>query len=313
VEEALACVAQGMGENTATMTSKSVDALLAGVSAPGLGSDAEVAIAARLFSSLRSEVTTLEGTHLSALEALHEWGLLHEMYERAAAHVGGCIVLFSNGHIAPAEALCRTAVESAVNLYYCSLGDSIDLLMSYFKSYVETERKQNTVWAKSVRDSNMPKEAKDFHLTQAQNKQEALAIYDQKLNELFGQIGRSYANANGVWPSIFERFKAINHEVSYRTVYAALCSQAHNDPEDLLNNFLQGAMQVQGAEEKLLEENRNFSLHMVFMAIHIFIEASAMYIARFGISVERLMGIHREATAAALRIASRIHPDEAHI
>jgi hypothetical protein len=66
------------------------------------------------------------------------WGLLHRMYERAAGHAAACLVLLDNQRFAAADALCRTLVEPSVNLYYCSEGDSIDTILSYFKNQIET-------------------------------------------------------------------------------------------------------------------------------------------------------------------------------
>lgn len=44
------------------------------------------------------------------------------------------------------------------------------------------------------------------------------------------------------WPKIADRFKAVGNEVDHRVLYAAMCSQTHNDAEDLFNTIVLGAV-----------------------------------------------------------------------
>lgn len=207
------------------------------------------------------------------------------MNGRGMEQQAACIVLYANQYFAPAEALCRTVVEASVNLYYCSLGDSCSLILSYFRSHIETERKQNRSWQSSVNASKYPEAAKDSHRQRIRNKDETLVVYEQVLTEAFAQMGISYSLASKEWPSIFDRFKVINKEVAYRTVYAALCSQAHNDAEDLLNEFVHGVRQIEGGHEMQASENRTFSLYMVLTALAFLVEATVIYLAKYGLNV----------------------------
>ncbi|HEY5073735.1 MAG TPA: DUF5677 domain-containing protein, partial [Pyrinomonadaceae bacterium] len=202
---------------------------------------------------------------------------------RAMEHQAACIGLYSHQYYAPAEALCRTVLEASINLYYSSLGDSCSILLSYFRSHIEMERRQNKSWLASVNASKYPEPAKAYHRQRIKGKEEALNWYEGVLTEAFSQIGISYASVEQEWPSVFDRFKAINKEVSYRTVYAALCSQAHNDAEDLLNEFVCGVSQVEGMHEMQACENRNFSLFMVLTSMAFLVEATVMYLAKFNL------------------------------
>ncbi len=69
--------------------------------------------------------------------------MLNTMYERAFGQAEGCMVLFSRGHYACAEALCRTVIESSTNLYYCAVGNTENKLASYFRQFLQDEREQN--------------------------------------------------------------------------------------------------------------------------------------------------------------------------
>src|ERR1700690_3901937 len=97
-----------------------------------------IRLAALLLEKLERQVNVTLGKSLSTMQTDPSWGLLQRMYERAVGHAGACLVLLSDQRYAAAEALCRTLVESSVNLYYCSMADSIGTLLSYFKNHIET-------------------------------------------------------------------------------------------------------------------------------------------------------------------------------
>jgi hypothetical protein len=201
-----------------------------GISKDSMAQDADVRAAAVLFGRLKDEMeAALTSSH--DLEKEESWAFLDAMQRRATEQVMACMVLYSHGYYAPAEALCRTVIEAALNLYYCSQGDTCDMVLSYFKSYINTERKQNRNWAQSVDRAAYPETEKREHRQRIDDKEEVLAHYERVVAEAFSQINRSYEGASDTWPSIFDRYKAIGKDVSYRTVYAALCSQAHNDAE----------------------------------------------------------------------------------
>lgn len=258
-------------------------ASIAGVSSTAVANDPDVQLLVELYDKLRSTLSDALQRNLSKLEQEASWALLHAMNGRAMEQQAACIALYSHGYFAPAEALCRTVVEASINLYYCSLGNSCSLILSYFRSYIETERKQNKNWQASVNSSSYPEAAKHDHRRRIQSKEQVLSGYEEVLTEAFSQVGLNYATASKEWPSVFERFKAINKEVAYRTVYAALCSQAHNDAEDLLNDFVHGVRQIDGAHEMQAFENKNFSLYMVVTALAFLTESTLIYLAKYNL------------------------------
>src|SRR5438477_12019705 len=87
--------------------------------------------ASRLLDELGHEVDATVGKNLDVMQIDAAWGLLHRMYERATGHASACLALLEQQRFAAAEALCRTLVESSVNLYYCSVGDSIGTILAY--------------------------------------------------------------------------------------------------------------------------------------------------------------------------------------
>ena len=96
------------------------------------------------------------------------------------------------------------------------------------------------------------------------------------------QIG--IKNTSGAWPkTIADRFKLLGFETSYRTVYAAMSSQTHNDAEDLLNYFIL----VSSGNKELLErggiDTVNFSRLLMYIGVHYYIETTHRYAKSFGL------------------------------
>lgn len=232
------------------------------------------------------------------------WPSMHDMYSRNYEYCCGVISCFLVGQFPSVEALCRTAIEGAVNLHYVSLGDSIGKQIAYFKYHLITERKQNQNWKTSIERSEYPKEVKEHHLRKIKEKYDTLDFYESSLRESLNLAGINFDKANLKWPSIFDRFKEIGNEVGYRTVYAALCSQAHNDAEDILNKIMSRIIDnVSGLEEAQWIEQYNFSLYLLLTAIDYHLLASAMYIAKFSISPDRIVEYKKEIMDSIILVA----------
>lgn len=262
---------------------------LHGLSIADCDADSTTRAAAELFAHLDLQVQEIARTNLEILEKEESWGLLHRMYEKAAAHTAACIVLLSNRHFASAEALCRTAIEASVNLCYCSPNDSVDRILTYFKSHIAEERRQNRLWSESIKARAVPRAESDEYSRGIRQKEEALRNYERIITQTFAQIGHSYALVSDKWPSTYDRFRALNKEIEYRTIYTALCSQTHNDAEDLINEFVHGTSQVPGAHEAQERENQNFARVMVLAALRFLVESAAIYLAKYPIDSNTAM------------------------
>jgi hypothetical protein len=261
--------------------------------------------AAEIIELVNDEVNSLTEEHIERLQHEAAWSILHDMYKKCHEFTGGALATFMIAHIGSAEALCRTAVESAVNLHYASFGDDVGNVLAYFRSYIATERGQNKAWLKSVENSNYPREAKDYHRVLIEDKERSLDFYEDALRKSLSIISIDYDNHPGSWPSTFDRFSKIGKEVEYRTVYAALCSQAHNDPEDILNNLMTRIIEFEGYEESVDIENYVFSLNMVLTSICFYVEASVMYLAKYNVPViETLVPLLKRATDLVIELQS---------
>lgn len=231
------------------------------------------------------------------------WSSMHDMYRRNYEYCCGVFGVFLIGQFPSCEALCRTAIEGSVNLHYVSLGDSMNKQIAYFKHHLATERKQNQAWKRSIKESSYPDEAKAYHLQKITEKDESLDHYEYGLKTSLALCDVDFDAVDSKWPNAFDRFKEIGEEVGYRTVYAALCSQAHNDAEDILNKIMARiTANVSGMEEAQWVEQYNFSLYLALTALDYHALASAMYIAKFGIDAKEIVELKHGITESIVKV-----------
>lgn len=279
---------------------------IVGISPEALANDHDVGRLAKFYFRLEEDTSNALEKKIERLSDDPAWSLLYTMRERAVEQLSACIALFSHGYYAPAEALCRTALEATSNFFHCANGETCKLVLNYFGNYIKTERDQNRLWLDSVNRSTHPEGDKQFHRKLIDDKEKALDLYEQILTDTFSQIGISYADSSKVWPNTFQRFTAINDEVAYRTTYAALCSQTHNDAEDLLNRFVQGASQDDEYAALLRNENRNFSIHVVLAVMDFLVRATHAYLAKFELETDgRLEKLREDIVELAKEVAHR--------
>lgn len=231
------------------------------------------------------------------------WSTMHDMYKRNYEYCCGVFGVFLIGQFPSCEALCRTAIEGSVNLHYVSLGDSMTKQISYLKHHLAAERKQNQLWKRSIESSSYPDDAKAHHLQKISDKDDTLDHCEYGLKTSLSLCNVDFDAVESNWPSIFDRFKEIDDEVGYRTVYAALCSQAHNDAEDILNRIMARiTANVEGMEEAQWVEQYNFSLYLSLTALGYHAMASAMYIAKFEIDAKEIIELKHRITDSIVKV-----------
>jgi len=198
------------------------------------------------------------------------WGILWRMIERSNRHAGNGLVLSTLGQPASGEVLARTVLESAINVLYLLHANTPERLNAYFASYIATERKQNEGWKKSIKKLANADEIAQ-HRVALKQKEDAVEFYEKFIREASSGLGVAY-NPKAQWMTTADRFIAVNHEVPYRTIYAALCSQTHGDAEDLLNELVIVLASDQRYKKMLRRETENFSRMLIYSAIYFQLE-----------------------------------------
>ena len=206
------------------------------------------------------------------------WGLLQAMLDRVYGYAAASLILYVVGRPFSGEVVARTTVEAAINVLYILNGNRVERLWQYFSSYIATERRQNRLWLDAI--SGYSDEDKQIHLSAIARKERALSGSEQILRGAFQQMGFT-PNSDASWPNLFDRFRVLGKATSYRTVYAAMCSQSHNDAEDLINKFIIHSVGTAEMQEALASETLNFSRMLVYFGLKYYLEASLIYTIAF--------------------------------
>lgn len=165
-------------------------------------------------------------------------GLLITLIRRLHDTVSGALALLALGRFQQAEILSRTVMESALSFQYILAENSGYRLVQYFQHYVQVEREQNRKWQNEL--AGTPAATREDHQRRITDKAGALDGYEAFIQHFTATLPVSPV-LNGRWPSTYDICVALGKALDYRTVYMAMCSQAHHDAEDILNDFIVGS------------------------------------------------------------------------
>jgi hypothetical protein len=268
----------------------------------GIGASVQVVIA-NVEAPFGLFVENLEPSRLAESENPVD-GLLITLLHRLHDTVSGALALLAIGRFQQAEILSRTVMESALSLQYILSKDTGFRLAEYFLGYVKVEREQNQKWLKTIEGS--PKELRDEHQCLIKEKDEALVGYELFIDHFRVSLAEG-SHQPKAWPSTYDICVALGKAVDYRTVYMAMCSQAHHDAEDILNAFMVGSSPDYDTRSKRLEcETANFSIFMLLCSLRYYIECFDQMALRYGFhSVEMQSSrSHALLTEMAERVSS---------
>lgn len=212
---------------------------------------------------------------LDQLNQFPLWGITWRMIERSSRYGGSSLVLLALGHPGSGEVLARTVLESTINSLYIMHGNTPERLVAYLTDYIATERRQNKRWAAAITGLVDPVQIR-AHRAGLARKEEGLRGQENAIASAAADLGIVHDPA-AKWKTLRDRFIAVNHELSYDTVYAALCSQAHADAEDLLNELIVLSTNRPELETALKEETENFSRMLIYIALYFHLEAVVQF------------------------------------
>jgi hypothetical protein len=199
-------------------------------------------------------------------------GLLVKLIDRAYSTLAGALTLLAVGQLREAEILSRSIFEGATTTAFIARKNTPARLSQYFRSYVAQEKQQNNKWENELLSADA--ETKREHLIRIREKETALGGYELIIDEFEKFYGLKNEGQRFL-PKLIDMLSESNQRIEYRTVYAAMCSQAHLDAEDILNYFF--AKIVNGMPEipkKMEREADTFSIFMVLLSCRKFIESS---------------------------------------
>ena len=119
-----------------------------------------------------------------------------------------------------------------------------------------------------------PPDVQKDHRSRIDQKNLALEGYDRLIDGFLLHCGTSMEESDR-WPKAIDRLSEIGRRLDYRTVYAAMSSQAHHDAEDILNNLWVNSLEDDdGMAERLEQETDSFSIFLVLFGLRWFVEAT---------------------------------------
>lgn len=209
-------------------------------------------------------------------------GVLITLATRMYNVVSGTLSLLVLGRLQQAEILSRTVMESALSLLYIAKTDSGIRLVQYFEHYIAQEREQNRKWQKEL--TALPDSWKENHEARIKNKSEALDNTELFIRHFAESVDEKSPSEKG-YLNFIGICTALNKAIDYRTVYMAMCSQAHHDAEDILNDLIVGSSPNDVIMSATLEkETNNFSIFLVLHGMRYYLECLGQIGARYEFS-----------------------------
>ena len=201
-------------------------------------------------------------------------GILVKLVDRTYRTAAASLVLVRLSHVREAEVLARTVFESAITIAYIVHETPAERISAFFQRYIEQERTELRKWRSEL--EGKPQRLRLAHLPRIKQKDLVLNRLDQTIAELRKFLHLSNSKSKH-WPNIMERVAELGeeHRLEYRTVYSAMCSQAHHDAEDIISYFVVNSIDSNEDMALRLENETNlFSVLMVLFALRSFVKAT---------------------------------------
>ncbi len=208
-------------------------------------------------------------------------GLLLHLLDRTFEHVDGSILAYVTGCAASSEVVARAGMESSLNVRYILSGDRLARIYAYFISFIESSDRKINLWSRET--SGLSGIEAKAHSDSILTRKSYLTSVKTVIDQMFAQVSSTTHPKEMKWPNISDRFTAVGESIAYRTVYARMSSQTHNDAEDTIN-YLIGV--ISGNEELLVQgaiETVNFSRFLVNYGVSFFLKSCIKYCEEFGL------------------------------
>lgn len=196
-------------------------------------------------------------------------GLLLNLLHRNYEHVEAAVVAFVSGCGSSAEVIARASVEASVNILYILAGDRQSRVAAYFYDYLHTVDRQVKKWKNEI--SHLSSVDLHRHTSAISNRERANSVLRDLVTSLFESNDER-------WPSkIEERFRGIGDSLGYRTIYARMSSEVHNDAEETLRNFFGHISGNEELPEAMALETVWMTRLYVYFAALLLLKASLAY------------------------------------
>lgn len=203
-------------------------------------------------------------------------GVLWHLLARSAEMAAGAVVAFAAESGSAAEVLSRAAIERAVSICFI-VQNPRPRLAAYFRHHVDDVDRQIAQWKRVA--MSMTDDGRQVHLDACDHRvtanRQMRSLVDRLETEMIG------SNPREKWPSkITERFEGLQDSITYRTMYARLCSETHFDAEETLR-YIVGKLAGDVLMRRMALETIGFTRLAVGMGVGYHLRAVLAYADRY--------------------------------
>ncbi|VTT98808.1 Uncharacterized protein OS=Moritella sp. PE36 GN=PE36_17745 PE=4 SV=1: SEC-C [Gemmataceae bacterium] len=227
----------------------------------------------RNYSSLPNEITATDPAS----------GVVRVMLGRGYTYLESAFASLLTGFAPAAEILSRTALEASVNVRFilrAPPSERPSRIAQYIRSYLTQEQKEATRWEQAALALSGEEQA--AHRTAIAQKKLAITKWTDFFSGFYPPEILVPTITQQPWPKIADRFTALGEEIHYRVLYAAMCSQAHNDGEDLINEMIVRVENDPRLDRRMREENEYCARDLAYGAGDFILQAAIDYTAGYG-------------------------------
>ncbi len=228
-------------------------------------------------------------------------GVIRVMLTRGYTYLESAFTALVTGFAPSAEILSRSTLEASLNvrfILHSPRAERPSRIAQYVNSFIAQEKKELSRWEQAV--AALGENEQPAHLGAIAKKKEGIAAWTHVSASFYPVEILDPAIIQQPWPKIADRFTALGEDIHYRVLYAAMCSQAHNDAEDLLNEIFVRIANDPQIEDRMSKENVYFARNLTYRAAEFMLQAGIDYTSAYG------MDQGKEACVAAMdRIRDR--------
>ena len=167
-----------------------------------------------------------------------------------------------------------------VSSFGTPLAERPSRIAQYIHSYLTHEQKEVTRWEQVV--ATLGENERAGHLVAIAQKKNGIRIWTDFFSRFYPPEILIPAITQQPWPKIADRFAALGEEIHHRVLYAAMCSQTHNDGEDLINEMMVRVAGDPRLANRMREENEYFARELTYGAAEFILQAGIEYTAEYG-------------------------------
>jgi hypothetical protein len=212
------------------------------------------------------------------------WVILLSMLHRIFEHEESIIISFFTGAWASVEILARVVMESSVNVMYILDRDRAARLIQYFKYYFKNTKTSINRYMKLIESASDSDKA-ELKKVGERNR----SILKRREESLFHvlKLDNIHSKTSTPWPnSVYNKFEVLGLELDYRTYYASLSSQVHDDADSLIDYILSQSIQVSDVSDKNIATKEIFNWIRLYsyLGLKYFTIAASKYSHAYGLT-----------------------------